>query len=920
MNLYALSSLITALTSILLGFFVLFKNPKGKQNKLWFYTSISIFLWTFSLFWCFIANNIQIALLSQKVLYIGTTLIPIFFYNYCLVLTNFQNYYKYKIKFYIGSILASIFILLIPTNLLIKNILLKNEIGYWPIEFTFIYYFYLAYFSFFVIDSVIVLSKGIKIYSGNIKQQIKFVFYAALVGFIGGSFNFLLDFNFNYPVGNFFVSFYVIIVAYAIVKYRLMDISLIISRSILYFLLASTVTASFATITFIAGNLFQNLTKFGNIIVTGVASLLIVIFLDPLKRLLAQATDRVFYKGKIDYQNVLLKVGEIIAKEIDLTKLAKSIQTTLCTELKLKNLQIIQKSRDENFRNITNNHEVIFEKHTLLPKYLEGHNQIIITEELPRRISETKEEREKKEVKQVLDKLDQLKYSMVVPINIENNLTAIFLIGPKLSGGAYSQEDINFFNLLSPQIATALEKSRLYREIQEFNVHLQEKIDQATISLREVNVTLADKNRYLLALQRITSLITRSLDFNKVTQAIADGIATELGYSGGLLSFIDETGTKISPKAITQTPLVKRAIALLPKKPDQYFVKLTEADNLGVRAIKTGHWQKGEHFYDFVKPAIPQALAWAVQKAVGGKSVIAVPVYSENKVIGVIDYVINKELAEVTDDEIEMMHSLADQVGIVSRNLSLIEQIQRTNAILQEANERLKNLDKAKSEFLSIASHQLRTPLTAIRGYVAMGLDGDYGPVPAKLKNPLQIVLDSSARLARLINIFLNISRIEAGKFKLEMTEVDLGKVLENIIKELSKEAEAKKLQLQFVRPKQKIPLVKIDSDKIKDVIYNLIDNAIKYTLEGFIKVMIEKIDSQLKISFKDSGIGIETDEAKELFNKFVRGDGVARIQPDGSGLGLYIAKKIIEAHGGKIWVESEGKGKGSTFIFTLPL
>ncbi|MFA6305072.1 MAG: HAMP domain-containing sensor histidine kinase [Patescibacteria group bacterium] len=243
-----------------------------------------------------------------------------------------------------------------------------------------------------------------------------------------------------------------------------------------------------------------------------------------------------------------------------------------------------------------------------------------------------------------------------------------------------------------------------------------------------------------------------------------------------------------------------------------------------------------------------------------------------------------------------------------------------SNSSLQLANERLKKLDESKSEFLSIASHQLRTPLTGIKGYLSMILEGDYGAVTPKVKPVIENVFQESDRMTRLVNIFLNVSRIESGKFIITRKDTNFVELVKEVLKTLKLGIEQKKLELVFNEPKQLLPLLKIDGDKIKDVMSNLIDNAIKYTPKGKIEIFIEQIGQAIKVMVKDTGIGIPKGEDKELFKKFVRGEGVAQINTGGSGLGLFIVKKIVEAHGGKVWVESAGKGLGSSFIFSLPM
>jgi signal transduction histidine kinase len=231
----------------------------------------------------------------------------------------------------------------------------------------------------------------------------------------------------------------------------------------------------------------------------------------------------------------------------------------------------------------------------------------------------------------------------------------------------------------------------------------------------------------------------------------------------------------------------------------------------------------------------------------------------------------------------------------------------------------LKQLDTAKSEFLSIASHQLRTPISAVKGYLSMLLEGDFGKLQPEQTKIITDVFESSSRLARLINIFLNVSRIESGRFKLTLAPTDMNTIVEGVVKELQQQAKIKNLELKLELPKQPV-VINVDSDKIREVVLNLIDNAIKYTASGSITISQELRPKEFHFQTKDTGMGILPEEVGGLFKKFVRGTGVAQVNTQGSGLGLYIAQRVVAEHGGKIWVESEGVGKGSTFQFTIPV
>lgn len=249
------------------------------------------------------------------------------------------------------------------------------------------------------------------------------------------------------------------------------------------------------------------------------------------------------------------------------------------------------------------------------------------------------------------------------------------------------------------------------------------------------------------------------------------------------------------------------------------------------------------------------------------------------------------------------------------------EEIQRLVGQLEAANRKLREVDRIKSEFISIASHQLRTPLSIIKGYASMALEGDFGGWQSKeQKEVFRKILLSSERLINLVEDLLNISRLEQGKVGYDFKPTDIVKLVRGVVEELRPKAKEKGLKLTFYRSKKALPQLTIDPDKLRQVFVNLIDNSIKYTQEGEIKIRLQKGDSKVRISVSDTGAGLTQDELSVLFQRFMRGKRVTQLYTEGVGLGLYFAKNIISAHNGRIWATSPGKGKGSTFYVELPI
>lgn len=251
-------------------------------------------------------------------------------------------------------------------------------------------------------------------------------------------------------------------------------------------------------------------------------------------------------------------------------------------------------------------------------------------------------------------------------------------------------------------------------------------------------------------------------------------------------------------------------------------------------------------------------------------------------------------------------------------NITLRQEVKKATSELEQKNEQLRELDKAKDEFISMASHQLRTPLTAIKGYLSMLLEGDAGEIKVSQYDFVNEAFSGANRMVGLINDLLNVSRMETGRFFLEPVEVDLERVAQEEIKQLDNHAKEKKLYLKFEK-KGKVPKIWADETKIRQVIMNFIDNALYYTTKGGVTVTLSTNAKDVKLEVTDTGIGVPKAQQANLFTKFYRADNARHVRPDGTGLGIYLAKRVIVDHGGEIIFHSQ-EGKGSTFGFKFPI
>jgi signal transduction histidine kinase len=280
-------------------------------------------------------------------------------------------------------------------------------------------------------------------------------------------------------------------------------------------------------------------------------------------------------------------------------------------------------------------------------------------------------------------------------------------------------------------------------------------------------------------------------------------------------------------------------------------------------------------------------------------------------------------LKETRIDEILFIFSAI--IGLVLIRNSFQEERQRKNiySLMTKSNNlttRLKELDNLKTEFVSLATHQLRSPLAKIQGYSSMILEEEFGKIPPELKEPLQRIFLSSQNLGSLLNDFLDVAQIEKGEIVYDLKPCNLIDILNRVEENFKDVFDNTGLDLQVTYDKTDNIKVLADFGKTLSAISKIVDNAVRYTPQGSIKISLAEKEDDVIITIKDTGVGIEQAEIDELFEKFRRGKNAYNISVSGSGLGLYVAREIIEAHEGRIWLKSDGPGKGTTAFIAFPL
>lgn len=441
-------------------------------------------------------------------------------------------------------------------------------------------------------------------------------------------------------------------------------------------------------------------------------------------------------------------------------------------------------------------------------------------------------------------------------------------------------------------------------------VSRREEVERLAKERIETLKQLEQRNKNLATLQRISQVVLNENEMKPMAQKILNEIPKEMDSCIGALLNLTRNSHLVS-YAITTTDFSEKIFSLVGNDLEKYSEPIEKGFNLIHTCLTINQAQESEQLSDFISPPIPKTVALTIQKIMGIRFILAVPLYSGTEPLGVMMFAFRLRKNDLNEKDIEIAKAIADDMSLA---------IQRANAFqkLKDANDYLSELDKMKDEFISMASHELNTPLAAIEGYLSMILDEHMGKIDKKSQLFLGRAYESSKRLAELILDLLNVPRIEQGRLKMKFAQANLADLAESVIHELQIKTDAKHLYLKLEADRAKLPLLWCDPDRIREVFVNLIGNAIKFTEKGGITVKISASNTVVHTEIVDTGRGIAEADKKKLFQKFSQIHREIDEQK-GTGLGLYISKNFVDLHRGTIWVESQ-PGKGSRFIFELPV
>lgn len=451
---------------------------------------------------------------------------------------------------------------------------------------------------------------------------------------------------------------------------------------------------------------------------------------------------------------------------------------------------------------------------------------------------------------------------------------------------------------------------------------------EVTEKIERANLNLAQRNKDLHILLEASGKTGQELDSRKISQDVVDSIPTNLKYLGftfGVIALYDIEKDCLYVYAVTDSPLTRKIESVAKVHIDKFREHLSTHDDFIVRTIKNKKIYTSDKMEYFFGGFMDEKKNREVQRIIKAKSFISIPLFSSGQVMGAIILSNEKSIDDVTERSKDIVCAFASHIGSSIENAQLYEktnsqmkELSNLNRDLSGKNVKLKELLEMKNDFLHITSHQLRTPMTAIRGMISMWIDGDFDKLSkAKKKEMLGRIYSSTERLNNITNDMLDALELEGGVAEIKFQRISVVKMIKDAVETLKPEFDKKGLYVR-IGIKGEIPEVEAEPNYMAQVFMNLIDNACKYTREGGVEITVSASNKYVNIVISDTGIGVDPEEKGRLFEKFTRGSNAMIENTSGSGLGLFVVKKVLDEHNGKIVIKSKGLGEGTTFEICL--
>src|SRR3989339_838989 len=741
-----ISLIITALLNLSLGVLIFISGRNKKINNVYSLNIVAIISWVMAMFF-YRSSPPETNLLWCTILYVTPTLIASSFLYFTYIFPSQKEKYIWWRTILIFGINLAIIVMVIWPGFIIKEVNIRSGQEK-EIIFTTYYWFYFLYTLLFF--SFRFLRLFIKYFRNKGIERSQIIYLAtgySLAANLAFATNLIMPW-----LGSFFLNWLgqvltcimVAFTTYAILKYRLMDIRIVVRKVAVYFLSAGFVYGVFYLMVWFYNKAFGSVYSNGAYLLGLLIAPLFVLLFAWLNSEIKIVANKYLFFSLYSHQETIAKLTDDLTNSIDLSKIVDSIVDSIKEAMQLDRAGILLidqsglviKYKIAKVIGFNENNGISLVQDNFLTHYLQETKKPLVRDEIQIIAKDLKNIEEKQNFGQLSENMKHIEASLCLPMIISSKLIGIIVLGNKVSGDAYTKEDLELLITLSKQASIAIDNARLYKEVQDFNKTLQQKVDEQTSEIRQ-------------------------------------------------------------------------------------------------------------------------------QK----------------------------------------------------------EKVERAFEIEKQAHEELKRVDEAKTQFMTLMQHHLKTPLTSMLGYLDLLIKNEYGKVSVKIKKVLGNLLLSTKNEIKMVNDILDVSGYQIGKEIINLESgVSMESMLEEIVNELDIQAKEKGIYLK-IEKLENIPTVSIDKSKIRMALTNIIDNAVKYTTQGGVTISLKSENNKMLISIKDTGIGMSKNLIENLFNQiFHRGQGAQKLFATGKGIGLFLSGKVIEGHNGKIWAESDGECKGSVFYIELPI
>lgn len=867
MNAYAWSSLITLVSVFSIGVGVLLHNPHAKVNRQFTLFAVSVAIWSGGRVLYLTTPEHDVALFWARITIAGTVFIPTLFLHFVFA---FLKARPSEILF--ASYGASLLLFIANfTPWMVQDVSVRYQSAYF-IDPGPLYSLLIVLFTIDLLIGFNLLLKRYQLSSGLEQKQIRLVFWATVVGFSGGTTNFLTDFSIEkYAISayaTYLVPLFAAILTYAIVRYHFLDIQIVIQKGIVYVLTLLITATPF----FLLTEFFQRVLplKGANIASFLLFTAILLIF-SNIKPLTQQWVERSIFRERSGHYQSIHEFSQSAVQFLHLEDLTGKFFTILIKTLHPTSISLFLSDGKGNYRlHRTTGHDpdsvdiLIPGAHPLVQR-LERQNQILLLEELSREGASPA----------LAQQMRDLQSTVCIPLTFENRLIGICHLGSKQNSQPYSQSELFMLQTIAANASIAFKNAQLFREV----------------------------SRYAEQFRAISQAINLSPDVDQVFDLLLREIQKYTPFDWASIAIYKEEGEVhfYRAKGKEGNPL-----------PDNYTWPLTDLNLLSRLTMKHEPLLQAD-LYDESVSEDERKLA-----RVGVRSYLILPLLVRGKLIGTLNLWGEKPLARPAQ-ALEFVVPLTYHLAPFLEVARLFDGMKRANEALRMKSMELEESQRRQARFFSFITHELRTPINSIIGYLSLILNGTYGAIDSRQVFPMSRIKENALLLSQLINDVLDLARFESKEFALHLEEVELEKFVKELTVNLEPLFYEKGIALQVNIDYQ--GTLSCDKTRLRQIFQNLLSNAAKFTENGVVQITATKIEERngVLILISDSGIGIPENDLPYIFEPFWQGTPQSHKHLKGSGLGLAIVKKSVDALKGEISVSSQS-GKGTTFKLFLPI